>query len=82
MVDEMDVHTPPTISSFVVRFVVEAVSVPQDSPVDPALPTANPPYRGSIRHIQTDEEMNFSTWQDAVAFIRRFVPLEKDEQQA
>lgn len=38
------------------------------------------PYRGSIRHIQSDEEMNFHLWEDAVAFIRRYVPLdiEKD----
>jgi hypothetical protein len=34
------------------------------------------PFRGSIRHIQSDEEMNFHVWEDAVEFIRRYVPLD------
>jgi hypothetical protein len=38
--------------------------------------TTQPPYRGSIRHIQSDEEMNFHLWGDAVEFIRRYVPLD------
>lgn len=33
-------------------------------------------YRGAIRHIQSDEEMSFNTWEDAVKFIGRFVPIE------
>jgi hypothetical protein len=57
---------PPTISSFVIRFVLNEV---QDEPSQPS-------YRGSIRHIQSDEEMNFHLWEEAVAFIRRYVPLE------
>ncbi len=36
-------------------------------------------YRGSIRHIQSAEELNFSTWREAVEFIRRFVPLEESD---
>jgi hypothetical protein len=60
---------PPTISSFVIRFVVEA---PAPSQPDP------PPYHGSIHHVQSDETANFSAWQDAVAFIRRYVPLETE----
>ena len=56
----------PTITSFVIRFIVEEA--------EEAL--AASPYRGSIRHVQSDQTLNFSAWQDAVEFIRRFVPLE------
>lgn len=59
----MDTTTLPLISSFIIRFVVEAVSV------EP------PAYHGSIRHIQSAEEINFNEWQEAVEFMRRFVPL-------
>lgn len=62
----MDSHLPPNISSFVIRFVVDSTS---------ATGQKNVPYRGAIRHIQTDEEINFSNWEEAVSFIRRFVPL-------
>jgi len=60
----MDAPTPPSISSFVIRFVV-----------DPGLGT----YRGEIRHIQTSQEIHFDAWQDVVDFIRRYVPLEREE---
>jgi hypothetical protein len=63
----MDSHLPPAIKSFIIRFVVE--DSPQAS-ID------QPKYRGAIRHIQTDEELNFSNWQEAVEFIQRFVQLE------
>ena len=63
----MSADHPPTISSFVIRFVVE-------EPVETE--AAPPPYHGSIRHVQSDETLNFSVWQDAVTFIRRYVPLE------
>ncbi|MEJ5224857.1 MAG: hypothetical protein WHV44_10425 [Anaerolineales bacterium] len=66
----MDADPSPTISSFVIRFVIS--SAPADG---------TPPYRGAIRHIQTEEEMNFNSWEDAVAFIRRFVPLETEQGQ-
>jgi hypothetical protein len=62
---------PPSISSFVIRFVVD--------PAENAHPAARS-YHGSIRHIQSDEEMNFSSWNEVVAFIRRFVPLEEENQ--
>jgi hypothetical protein len=58
----MDAPTLPSISSFVIRFVV-----------DPGLDT----YRGEIRHVQTSEEIHFDAWQEAVEFIRRYVPLER-----
>jgi hypothetical protein len=66
----MAVQPPPCISSFIIRFVVEHPGTA--SPQQPA-------YRGSIRHIQSDEEMNFSSWREAQAFIRRFVPLEEEQ---
>ncbi|OGO76028.1 MAG: hypothetical protein A3K41_14295 [Chloroflexi bacterium RIFOXYD12_FULL_57_15] len=63
----MNTRTAPAISSFVIRFVVEEASVGE---------IIQPVYRGSIRHIQSAEELNFGVWEDAVAFVRRFVPLE------
>jgi hypothetical protein len=60
----MDAPTLPTISSFVIRFVVESAP---DS------------YRGEIRHIQTNQEIHFNNWQDAVEFIQRYVPLVEKE---
>lgn len=59
----------PVISSFVIRFVMNEAA-------DDSLHEAQHPYRGSIRHIQSEEEMNFHLWQDAVEFIRRYVPLD------
>lgn len=63
----MNTRAAPTISSFVIRFVVEEASVGEKT---------QPVYRGTIRHIQSAEELNFSAWEDAVAFVRHFVPLE------
>jgi hypothetical protein len=68
----MESHLPPNISSFVIRFVVDMAADEQN----------HPPYRGAIRHIQTDEELNFSNWEEAVTFIRRFVPLESGDREA
>jgi hypothetical protein len=69
MLKIMSSLAPPNISSFVIRFVIDRSD---DAHPDSAT------YRGSIRHIQSDEEMNFSAWNEAVAFIHRFVPLEDD----
>lgn len=63
----MAAQHPPTISSFVIRFIVEETA-------EAVLAASH--YRGSIRHVQSDQTLNFSEWQDAVEFIRRFVPLE------
>jgi hypothetical protein len=68
----MDSHLPPNISSFVIRFVVDSAATGEQSHL---------PYRGAIRHIQTDEEINFSDWKEAVTFIRRFVPLDGENGQ-
>jgi len=64
----MTIYPPPNISSFVIRFVV---SNPGATSPD------QPVYHGIIRHIQSDEELNFSSWKEAESFIRRFVPLEQ-----
>ena len=65
----MDSRITPSISSFVIRFVMET---------PPAEGEAQPSYRGAIRHIQSDEEINFNAWEDAVEFIRRYVPLDAE----
>jgi hypothetical protein len=62
----MESNTSPSITSFVIRFVVDETSPNIDS---------QPCYRGAIRHIQSDKEINFNTWEDAVAFIQCYVPL-------
>ena len=63
----METNVSPSIKSFVIRFVVDETLSGKES---------QPFYRGAIRHIQSDEELNFNTWEDAVAFIQRYVPLE------
>ncbi len=69
MLGAMDTRLSPNISSFVIRFVVNgSASLAQDQTV----------YRGAIRHIQSDEELNFNRWEEAVTFIRRFVPLDPE----
>jgi hypothetical protein len=60
--------TPPNITSFVIRFIHG--DLPGSSPPD---------LRGSIRHIQTDQEIAFTRWVDAVDFIRRYVTIEDEE---
>lgn len=70
----MENAATPNITSFVIRFVqaesASASSPSFSSPLSPELP-----YRGTIRHVQTDEEIGFTRWEDAVAFIQRFIPL-------
>ena len=65
----MESKVSPSIKSFVIRFVVDETLSDKES---------QPLYRGAIRHIQSDEEINFSNWEDAVAFIQRYVPFEID----
>lgn len=67
-----DQHSP-TITSFVIRFVVE-------NEADEAMP-ASPLVRGSIRHVQSDQSLNFGAWRDAVDFMRRYVPLDAFKQE-
>ncbi len=60
-------HEPvQNIVSFVIRFV-------QEQPDEQA---SRPRYRGAIRHVQSDQEVSFTNWSDAVAFMQRYMPLE------
>ncbi len=60
-------ETRPNIASFVLRFVRDHSAERQNQPT----------FRGAIRHIQSDEERVFLNWQEAVEFIKTFVPLEQ-----
>ena len=59
----MEADPAPLISSFIIRFVVD------ESPTQPLA------YHGTIRHIQTAEEINFTHWYEATEFMHRFVQL-------
>ncbi len=61
----MNNETQPAISSFVIRFVRESAEDSEESAS----------YRGAIRHVQTDEEVGFTQWQDAVNFIEQYIPI-------
>jgi hypothetical protein len=37
--------------------------------------------RGTVRCIQNDQEITFTRWEDAVAFISRFVPLKNNRKE-
>lgn len=66
MLGDMKSDVAPTIYSFIIRFVVEEADPESDSP---------PAYHGEIRHIQSAEELKFNEWNEAVEFMRRFVPV-------
>lgn len=55
----------PQINSFIIRFV------------HPAPGQGAPSYRGTIRHILSNQTLQFTEWADAEDFIRLFVPLDK-----
>lgn len=72
----MENQVPPNITSFIIRFVhLEPGEYPAGLPGDEAAP---PSYRGTIRHIPSGEELAFTRWQHAEAFIRRFVSLDSE----
>lgn len=54
----------PKIISFVVRFVL-------DSPKK----GNRAEYRGVIRHVQTDQELVFTDWEEAQNFMEKFVEI-------
>jgi hypothetical protein len=56
----------PNITSFMIRFVQEESSNKEGEPV----------YRGLIRHIQSEKEIVFTRWQDAMSFMEQFVSIE------
>jgi hypothetical protein len=66
----MEIEQPPNITSFVIRFVHAG----------PALETSlASKYRGTIRHVQTDQEVTFTHWHEAVEFINRFILIVEDD---
>lgn len=70
----MEKLTSPTITSFVLRFVHDAKpgSTKRANPL-------SPPYRGTILHVQSNEELAFTRWGDIVDFIQRYVPLDVED---
>ena len=67
----MDKSTRKTSNTHIVSFVIRFV---QDQSVRDMNPV---PYRGAIRHIQTDQEVQFTQWDDAVDFIQQFIPIDQ-----
>lgn len=65
----MDNHRSPNITSFVIRFVHE----PSSSSEKPVF------YRGTIHHVQSNQEIPFTRWKDAVEFIQRFMPIDLEK---
>ena len=65
----MDNHRSPNLTSFVIRFV----HAPASSPEKPLF------YRGTIHHVQSNQEIPFTRWQDAVEFIQRFMPIDLEK---
>lgn len=67
--DNLDALTAPEthLVSFVLRFV-------SDGPPDPGQgPAAG--WHGLLRHVQTNAELHFTRWEEAVAFLARHVDL-------
>jgi hypothetical protein len=62
----MDNRSSTEISSFVLRIVHEKPVNLAEAPI----------FRGAIRHIQSDQELVFTRWKDALDFMRQFVPEE------
>lgn len=59
----MEASPLPLISSFIIRFVMDET------------PKGSAAYHGTIRHIQTAQEINFNEWREALEFMRRFVQI-------
>lgn len=70
----MKPNQSPGINSFVIRFVYAESTSPPGSNQAP-----NKTYRGAIRHVQSDREIAFSSWREAIEFIRNYIPFELDD---
>ncbi len=57
-----------SLVSFVLRFVL-------DEPPSSGAMRSLPRWHGVIRHVQTNEEVHFARWKEAVAFIEQYVKL-------
>lgn len=57
----------PNISSFVIRFIHgETIGEGRG-------------FRGTIRHVQSNQEISFNRWEEAERFIQTFVPIKEPE---
>jgi hypothetical protein len=61
----MEENSYPDVASFLIRFVADHSE--RGSKVE---------YRGAIRHVQTDNEMLFTDWDEVEAFIQKVIPIE------
>jgi hypothetical protein len=61
----------PSVESFVLRFVQDAPSNGADSVRQ---------WHAVVVHVQTNEEKTFTDFADAVAFISRYVQIEKKDE--
>jgi len=63
----MEEASKTNIVSFIIRFV-------QDKPEKDSDQQS---YRGAIRHIQSDEELTFTCWDEAESFIQHYIPINR-----
>ena len=61
------------LDSFVLRFVQDVRAAADDGPLRFAAP-----WRGLIRHVQSNRARAFTRWPDALAFIGEFVVLHEE----
>jgi hypothetical protein len=54
----------PRITSFVIRFVHEESFSKDEFDT----------WRGAIRHVQTEQEVTFTQWVEALQFMEKFLP--------
>jgi hypothetical protein len=58
----------PRVESFVLRFVHDVAEEGASVPTEHA-------WRGIVVHVQSNTEVNFTEFADAVAFIARYLPV-------
>ena len=65
----------PNLVSFVLRFVYDAAP-------DGASPDGSGAqgWYGIVRHVQTNSERHFTSWEDVSAFVAKYVDLRKEAQ--
>lgn len=61
----MEENSYPEVASFLIRFVADH---PESG--------SKVGYRGVVRHVQTDNEMSFTDWDEVEAFIQQVIPIE------
>ena len=69
----MDSSFSPSITSFVIRFILDEPADAENLPVQRNVPRQR---RIVVRHVQSDQEISCAHWADVVAFVGRFVPLD------